>query len=123
MLQSLDYDQLMRANLTRVFNERDPARRLEAIAELYTRDAVLNEPDATFSGHAAISQAVTDLLDGFPADFSFTAIGPAIGHHSIGRLRWSSGPPSGPAAVTGMDIIQVEDGRIHSLHVFIEPNL
>lgn len=121
-MQSFDYDRLMQANLARVFNERDAARRLEAIAELYAKDAILNEPDASFEGHSSISQAVTDLLDRFPADFAFTAMGPAIGHHSIGRLRWSAGPPNGPAAVTGMDIVHFQDGRIHALYVFIEPD-
>ena len=51
----------------------------------------------------------------------FNAAGPAIGHHNIGRLKWRSGPPDGPAAVTGMDVAHFEQGRIHSLYVFLEP--
>src|SRR5258708_6330149 len=55
--QSIDYDGLMQANLTRVFGERDATRRLKAIVELYADDAVLYEPpDAAASGHAAINQ-------------------------------------------------------------------
>jgi hypothetical protein len=118
---SIDYERLMQANLARVFSERDAKRRIAAIRELYTEDAALNEPEASVTGHAAISEAVTALLASLPPDFAFTAIGPAIGHHGIGRLRWQAGPPNGPVAVTGMDIAHFQDGRIHSLYVFLEP--
>jgi hypothetical protein len=42
---ALDYDSLMQANLARVFNERDAARRFKAAAELYADDALLYETD------------------------------------------------------------------------------
>jgi hypothetical protein len=63
---------------------------------------------------------VTELLSHLPPNFVFSAAGQAIGHHNIGRLKWSSGPPDGPAAVTGMDVAHFENGRIHSLYVFLE---
>jgi hypothetical protein len=118
---SIDFDRLMRANLARVFSERDAHRRFAAIRELYADDAVLYEPDASASGHAAIDGAVAALLSSLPPDFAFTAIGPAIGHHGVGRLRWQAGPPNGPVAVTGMDIAHVQGASIHSLYVFLEP--
>ncbi|WP_255991053.1 nuclear transport factor 2 family protein [Chitinolyticbacter albus] len=117
----IDYDGLMQANLQRVFGEHDAARRIEAIHELYAEDAVLNEPHASFKGHVAINEAVTALLASLPPSFVFGALGPAIGHHGIGRLKWSSGPPDGPVAVTGMDIAHFENERIHSLFVFLDP--
>jgi hypothetical protein len=116
----VDYDRLMQANLTRVFGERDAARRLQAIRELYADDAVLNEPHASVRGHAAIGEAVTALLASLPPTFVFTAAAPASGHHGIGRLRWHAGPAGGPVAVTGMDIAQIEDGRIRTLTVFVD---
>jgi hypothetical protein len=119
--EAIDYNRLMQANLARVFNERDAARRIVAIRELYAEDAGLYEPDTSAKGHAAISEAVTALLANLPPSFVFSATGPAIGHHNIGRLKWRSGPPDGPAAVTGMDVAHVEKGRIHSLYVFLEP--
>jgi hypothetical protein len=119
---SIDYDRLMRANLASVFNERDAGTRIRAIGELYADGAVLYEPsDTAAEGHAAISEAVTRLLASLRPDFAFTASGPALGHHGIGRLRWQAGPPNGPVAVNGMDVAQFQDGRIHSLYVFIEP--
>jgi hypothetical protein len=119
--ESIDYDGLMQANLARVFGERDASRRMNAIAELYAEDATLYEPDALATGHAAISQAVDVLLSGLPPNFVFTAIGPAVGHHGMGRLRWQSGPPNGPVAVTGTDVARIDSGRIQTLHVFLDP--
>jgi hypothetical protein len=118
----IDYDGLMQANLARVFGERDAGQRLKAIRELYAEDAVLNEPHDSAKGHAAINEAVTALLASLPSAFVFSSIGPAIGHHNIGRLKWRSGPPNGPAAVIGMDIAHFEGGLIHSLFVFLEPD-
>lgn len=93
---------------------------MRAMADLYAPGAVLYEPpDTAAEGHAAISEAVTRLLDALPQDFVFTATGPALGHHGIGRLRWQARPPNGPVAVNGMDIARFEAGRIHSLHIFI----
>jgi hypothetical protein len=111
----------MRANLVRVFGGRDASRRIEAIRELYADNAVLHEPHGSASGHAAISDAVSALLAGLPEDFAFSAAGPAMGHHKVGRLNWRSGPPDGPSVVTGTDFAQFEDGRISSLHVFLDP--
>ncbi|MFZ6765595.1 nuclear transport factor 2 family protein [Undibacterium sp. Di26W] len=107
---TIDYDGLMQANLLRVFGEHDAGRRIEAIRELYAEDAVLNEPHASAKGHVAISEAITELLARLPPDFVFRARGPAMGHHGIGCLKWSSGPQGGPIAVTGMDIAHFENG-------------
>jgi hypothetical protein len=122
-MESIDYDRLMRANAARVFSERDPGRRLDAIRELYASDAVLTEPDGVFKGEAAISGAVTELLSKLPPAFAFAPIGPAIGHHDIGRLLWKAGLPNGTPAVTGMDIAHFEAGRIRALYVFLDPAL
>src|ERR1700730_8480009 len=117
--KTIDYDSLMQAHLARVFNERDASRRIKAIAELYADDATLYEPpDASAKGHAAINNAVEELLSHVPPNFAFTVIGPAVGHHGVGRLRWQGGPPNGPVAVTGMDVAHFMNGRIHSLYVF-----
>jgi hypothetical protein len=120
-MQSIDYDGLMQANAARVFSERDPTRRLDAIRELYAADAVLTEPEGVSVGHAAISTAVTVLLSKLPPTFAFTSNGAAIGHHGVGRLLWKAGPPNGPPAATGMDIAHFKEGRIQALYVFLDP--
>ena len=117
----IDYDGLMQANLAQVFNERDAGRRIAALRKLYAEDAVLYEPQASVKGHAAISNAVASLLATLPPNFTFRATGPAVGHHGVGRLQWHGGPPEGPTAVTGTDVVQLEGGLIRSLYVFLDP--
>ena len=119
--ESIDYDGLMQANLKRVFGEDNPTKRLKAIRELYAEDAVLNEPHDSVKGHAEINDAVTSLLRSLPPGFVYRSLGPAIGHHNIGRLKWRSGRPDGPPVVTGMDVAHFAGNRIHSLYVFLEP--
>ena len=122
MEESINFDALMRANLTRVFGERDGGRRRAALEELYTADAKLYEPDNVFTGRDAICGAVDALIARLPREFVFTPVGIAVGHHGLGRLAWRAAPPrGGPAAVTGTDVVQVEAGRIRSLHVLLDP--
>lgn len=118
---AVDFNGLLQANLVRVFGERDAEKRKAAIRELYAPDAVLYEPEGVVTGHDAIAHAVEALLTSLPPTFVFTAIGPAVGHHGLARLRWRGGPPNGPIAVTGIDVVRVEGGLIQNLHVFIDP--
>jgi len=117
----VDYDGLLQANLARVFGEADAERRKAAIAELYAPDAVLYEPGHSATGHTEIAATVEALLNSLPPRFVFTAEGPAVGHHGLGRLRWRSGPSEGPVAVTGTDVVRIEAGRIQTIHVFLDP--
>jgi len=119
--QPEEYDRLMQANVVRVFSERNADNRLKAIRELYAEDAVLSDPETIAQGHTAINEAVTSLLKSLPPGFVFRATGPAVGHHNLGRLKWQSGPPGGPIAITGMDVAQFKGNLIHDLFVFVEP--
>jgi hypothetical protein len=115
------FDALMRANIVRVFNERDRDRRAIALSELYSEHATLYDPETVATGWSAISQAVEDLLIRLPPDFVFTAVGQAVGHNGVARLFWRAGPPDGPVAVTGTDVAHIENGRIKLLYVFVDP--
>ncbi len=127
---AIDYDRLMRENLSRVFNEPDTAKRLQAIQEIYAEDATLYEPsDSLAQGHLAINEAVDALRLSLPAGFAFTPMGPADGHHGVGKLRWRGGPTNGPTngqtngpvAMSGVDVAHIVNGRIQALYVFLDP--
>jgi SnoaL-like domain len=118
---TVDLDALMQANVIRIFNERNSSLRLAALRELYTEDATLYDPETAATGQQAISEAVDSLHRMLPADFVFTATGHAVGHNGVGRLFWRAGPPNGPAAVTGIDVAHIENGRIKFLYVFVDP--
>ncbi|NYF30688.1 NAD(P)H-dependent oxidoreductase [Sphingopyxis sp. JAI108] len=115
-----DFENIMMANLSRVFGERDASRRILAIREIYAEDATLYEPDQSAHGHEAISQAVTDLLSQLPPDFAFKAVRPAQGHNGVGRLQWQGRSRDGSVAVSGLDVAHIEAGLIRSLHVFLD---
>ena len=111
---------LLRANMARVFNERDAERRLAAVRELYADEATLYEPQTAVSGHEAISGAVGELLATLPPDMTFTPTGAEGSHHGLAFARWQGGPADGPAVVTGMDVAHYAEGRITALYVFLD---
>lgn len=116
-----DYDTVMRGNAARVFGERDPDKRLAALAELWSVDGTLYEQEPV-SGYQAISDSITALLGQLPPDTVFMPVGPAIGHHGVGLLRWAAGPRGGePGPVRGTDVARIEHGRIRDLYVFLDP--
>ena len=114
-----DVDQLLRANLLRVFNERDAAKRAIAMDELYVADPVMFEPTAVVEGRNNIADTAGQLLAQFGPDFTFVPDGPAVGHHGLAVLRWHAGPKGGPIAVTGADAAEIVDGRIAKLWVLL----
>jgi hypothetical protein len=110
---------LMLRNLSEVFGERDSERRMAAIKNLYSEDAVFFEAEQRFEGCQTISDAVAALQASFPAEFEFSAVAPPARNHDVGRLFWRLGPAGSPPVVNGMDVAQFKDGRIHSLYVFL----
>jgi hypothetical protein len=105
-------------NLFAVFGERDPERRLEAIARNYTEDVIWTDPDGTTHGHEALSEGAQKLLDRMPS-FVFSAAGPVHVSRDLGLLRFNLGVPKQPPAVNGVDVALVRDGRIAVLHTLL----
>jgi hypothetical protein len=115
-----DYDHLLRQNLQRVFNERDPARRAAAMDELFQDEPVMYEPTNIVRGRAAISEVAGKLLEQFGPTFRYVPEGVAVGHHGLGTLHWHAGPADGPVAVTGTDAAEIVDGKIARLWVLLD---
>ena len=109
---------LMHANLLDVFNERDPERRIAAIARTYTDDVVFSDPDGTVTGREALNNKAQKLLDKAP-DFVFTAGGPIYENHDLGYLAWHFGPQGQSPVASGMDIAIVREGRIAILYTLL----
>src|SRR5258708_29621282 len=86
---------LMHANLFDVFNERDPERRIAAIAKTYTDDVVFSDPDEIVTGREALNNKAQKLLDKAPG-FVFTAAGPIYKTHNLGYLLWHFVPEGHP---------------------------
>jgi hypothetical protein len=110
--------ELMLINLFVVFSERDPERRLEAIAANYTEDVIWSDPETTVHGHEALNERAQVVLDGLP-DFVFRAAGPVHVLRDLGHLAFIHGPPEQPPAITGYDVALVRDGRIAVLYTLV----
>jgi hypothetical protein len=113
---------VLTANAVRVFSERDAAKRLLALQELWARDGVLYEDEHVVTGIEAISASVGALLDNLPPGTRFAPDGPVVGHHGLARLKWIAVDAAGtPGPASGIDVAFVEHGRITSLYVFLNP--
>jgi hypothetical protein len=111
---------LMERNVSEVFGERDPGRRIRAIAELYAEDCGFYDAEGESIGQTAVSDHVRGILDEVPAGFAFRMVGPAEVIHDLGRLRWQMGAAGAPPVVSGMDVAVFADGKIQTLYTFIE---
>jgi hypothetical protein len=118
---AFDYETLLRANMLRVFNERDDEHRAAAIAELWTDDPVMYEANHAFAGRRAVSSNVSELHNRLPAGTMFTPITTTVGHHGTAILRWAAAVPGEQPHTFGTDLAFVEDGRINCFYVFLDP--
>jgi len=112
--------ELMVRNLSEVFSERDPDRRIEAVRAIYAEDATFYEGKHAFVGWIAISAQVSKLLTTLPPDFVFSPAMPPSRNHDLGRMPWQLGKPGGAVAGRGMDVALFADGKIRALYVFLE---
>jgi hypothetical protein len=112
--------QLMEANLTRVWSERDPLKRMKAIAEIYEEAASLYHVDDKTDGLEAINDSVTALLRHTPGEYIFSKLQPVIINNNVGKLVWGIGTKDRPPVATGMDIAFFENDKIKSLYVFLD---
>ncbi|MBB5711833.1 nuclear transport factor 2 family protein [Sphingomonas xinjiangensis] len=113
-------EDLLRSSIARVWNERDGARRLSALKELYAPDAVLNEPDDVAQGIEAISGRVEGLQRLLGEGVLLEYVGPVLHHHEVAVARWRAGSQTEPLA-TGMDVVRLREGRVVEMYVFIDP--
>jgi len=110
--------ELLLENLFVVFSERDPERRMEAIARNYTEDVIWSDPDRTTHGREEMNEQAQKLIDRVP-DFVFSAAGPVQVSCDLGLLAFNLGVPEQPPAVSGIDVALVRDGRIARLYTLL----
>lgn len=110
------------ASIERIWNERDDAKRLAALADIYHPDVTIYEPARVVTGHEAISAVVAAVLADMPPGFRFEVTGPTLGHHGTAVTRWRGVVPSGDVIVSGADSAKVSDGRIIEHFFFFDPS-
>jgi hypothetical protein len=114
--------ELLEASIQRVWNERDDAKRLAAIQDLYDVNAVIYEPARAITGHDPISAVVRDVLNGMPPGFRFEVVRPSLEHHGMAITRWR-GVADGTITVSGSDVLRVTDGLIAEHYFFFDPKV
>ena len=114
-----DAAELLARMVQEVFNEPDAQRRVAAIAEVFTEDAVFVDAERTVTGHDEVAATVTALLGEGPG-FVFTPVGSFRGVGDLGMRSWQLGPPGGDPVLGGLDVVQVADGRIARLWTVLD---
>lgn len=104
-----------------VWNETDPARRRELIADTWSEDASYLDPMLAADGPEGIDTMVTAVQQQFPGH-QFRLAGPVDSHHDRIRFLWElTGPNGAGAVIAGLDIgIIAPDGRLRSITGFLD---
>jgi SnoaL-like domain len=101
-----------------VFSERDPDKRRAAIERTYAEDVRFIDPEGEIVGRQALNDRAQKILDDAPADFVLEEDGPGYVSPDTAAQAWRFGPP-GSAAVRGIDILTVRDGRVSVLRTLV----
>lgn len=111
--------ELVRSNLLEVFGERDSTKRLSAIERLHAPQVVFTDPEGSVTGHLAVTTKAGRILASAPPEFVFRPVGLAYSAGDVAYLRWAFGPEGAPPAVSGTDVVVVEEGRIVKLYTML----
>jgi len=113
-------DDLMRANLLAVFNERDDSKRRAAIERTYAPDVRWTDAEGETTGLDALEAKCVALQQQL-GDLQFVTAGPV--HHlpNFGYLAWQLNGPDGAPVMSGFDVAMVTDGVITELYTVLTP--
>ena len=111
---------LLTRNLQEVFGENDPARRREAIDEIFTDDCVFYDPSkGVYRGRDEIDRVAGAIRATHP-DFRYQPIAEPEELGNGGRVKWVAGRPGEAPAYAGTDFLIARDGRIAALYLFFD---
>ncbi len=84
------------------WNETDPGRRRDLIAQTFSEGASYLDPVMQGDGHAGIDTLIAGVHARFPGH-RFSRIGEVDAHHDRVRFSWALAPEGGAALVKGTD--------------------
>ncbi|WP_292991339.1 nuclear transport factor 2 family protein [Mycobacterium sp.] len=105
---------LMEANLLAVFDERDPQRRAETIAKIYSPDVEWIDDEGTTVGREALQAKATELLDKLTG-LHFAKASPVHRTRGLGFLAWELRSSDDATVATGFDVAEIADDLIARL--------
>lgn len=108
-------------NYIAMWNETDPDRRRELVAETVTDDADYVDPVMEGAGIDGISTMIGGAQSQFPGHRFALVAGPEA-HHDRVRFTWSLAAAGGAPVAIGVDFVDLaDDGRMRSITGFLEP--
>jgi hypothetical protein len=104
------------------WNELDPERRRELVADTFSDDAGYVDPLMTGEGTDGIAAMIGNAQQQFPGHRFELAAGPDA-HHDRVRFAWTMvGAENGTPVAAGVDFATVSgDGRLRDVTGFLEP--
>jgi hypothetical protein len=103
------------------WNEKDPARRRELVAQTFTGDADYLDPLMRGEGHEGIDAMIAGVQQQY-ADYRFALAAGPDAHNDRVRFSWHLvGNGGGEPVATGYDFgTLADDGRLRSVTGFLE---
>ena len=104
-----------------MWNETDPQRRRELVAEALTDNASYIDPIMAGNGTDEISAMIGAAQQQYPGHRFELVAGPDV-HHDRVRFTWSLGAPDAEPIAIGVDFATTaQDGRMQNVTGFLEP--
>ena len=108
-------------NYIAMWNETDPDRRRELVAQTVTHDADYVDPVMEGAGVDGIAGMIGAAQAQFPGH-RFTLIAGPEAHHDRVRFTWSLAADGAAPVAIGVDFARLAgDGRMRSITGFLEP--
>ena len=103
-----------------IWNETDPARRRDLIAQTWTEDASYLDPLLSGDGRDGIDAMVRGVQERFPGH-RFRRTGAIDAHHDRVRFSWELAAEGEPPLVAGVDFgVIAPDGRLRAVTGFLD---
>jgi hypothetical protein len=102
-----------------MWNETDPARRRDLIAQTWAAGATYVDPAVQGEGHAGIDAMVAAVQQRYPG-YRFQLTSPVEAHHDRLRFTWSVAPTDGPTYVKGTDFAVLAADRLQAVTGFFD---
>jgi hypothetical protein len=99
------------------YGETDPDRRADLIAKVWAPDGELIDPPLEGKGHAGIDDMAKAVHEHFPGH-TFRRTSAIDEHHGFVRYGWELVGGDGTVAIAGVDIAELEGGRIRRVTGF-----
>jgi SnoaL-like domain len=114
-----DTDTLV-SNYIAMWNEPDPDRRRELVAQTVSDDAAYVDPIMEGAGVDGIAAMIGAAQSQFPGH-RFSLIAGPDAHHDRVRFTWSLAANGAAPAAVGVDFVNLaDDGRMRSITGFLE---